>query len=51
MTETLTFVNLIGNAIATVVRRRWERALDPVRSSETPGLRLSAPPASRRLFE
>ncbi len=39
MAEALTFVNLIGNAIATLVVCRWEKAIDLVRVNEVLGLR------------
>lgn len=43
MAEALTFVNLIGNALATLVVCRWEKAIDVVRLNETVGLRRLAP--------
>ncbi len=39
MAEALTFVNLIGNAVATLVVCRWEKAIDLARVNEVLGLR------------
>ena len=47
MAEALTFVNLIGNALAAIVVCRWERALDLGRLAETIGLRRPQPAATR----
>lgn len=43
MAEALTFVNLIGNAVATIVVSRWEGALDIQALSERVGLRSRTP--------
>jgi aerobic C4-dicarboxylate transport protein len=37
LAEGLTFVNLIGNCLATIVIARWERAIDETRLAETIG--------------
>ncbi len=41
MAEALTFVNLVGNAVATIVVSRWEGALDFNALNERVGLRSS----------
>ncbi len=46
MAEALTFVNLVGNAVATIVVSRWEGALDIQALNERVGLRSSL--ASRK---
>jgi aerobic C4-dicarboxylate transport protein len=43
MAEALTFVNLIGNALATLVVCRWERAVDLARLHDRVGLRRLRP--------
>ena len=40
MAEALTFVNLVGNAVATIVVSRWEGALDTQALQERVGLRM-----------
>jgi aerobic C4-dicarboxylate transport protein len=47
MAEALTFVNLVGNAVATIVVSRWEGALDVQTLSERVGRRAQV--ASREL--
>ncbi|HEY0342894.1 MAG TPA: C4-dicarboxylate transporter DctA [Steroidobacteraceae bacterium] len=47
MAEALTFVNLVGNAVATIVVSRWEGALDFNALNERVGLRSNA--TSRKL--
>src|SRR5207237_3187019 len=42
MAEALTFVNLIGNAVATLVVCRWERAVDLTILKDRVGLRRQA---------
>lgn len=42
MAEALTFVNLVGNAVATIVVSRWEGALDVRTLRERVGLRSGA---------
>jgi aerobic C4-dicarboxylate transport protein len=39
MAEALTFVNLVGNTVATIVVSRWEGALDVQALNERVGLR------------
>ena len=39
MAEALTFVNLVGNSVATIVVSRWEGALDVQALNERVGLR------------
>jgi aerobic C4-dicarboxylate transport protein len=39
MAEALTFVNLVGNAVATIVVSRWEGALDFQTLNDRVGLR------------
>ena len=48
MAEALTFVNLVGNSVATIVVSRWEGALDFQALNERVGLRSNAPPANFR---
>jgi len=43
MAEALTFVNLVGNALATIVVCRWERAVDLTQLHERVGLRRLRP--------
>ena len=43
MAEALTFVNVVGNAVATIVVARWEKAVDLERLSETVGFRRASP--------
>jgi aerobic C4-dicarboxylate transport protein len=43
LAEALTFVNLVGNALATLVVCRWERAVDLDILYERVGLRRAAP--------
>jgi aerobic C4-dicarboxylate transport protein len=47
MAEALTFVNLVGNSVATIVVSRWEGALDVQALNERVGLRSNA--AARKL--
>jgi aerobic C4-dicarboxylate transport protein len=47
MAEALTFVNLVGNSVATIVVSRWEGALDFQALNERVGLRSNA--SSRKL--
>jgi aerobic C4-dicarboxylate transport protein len=47
MAEALTFVNLVGNSVATIVVSRWEGALDFQALNERVGLRTNA--SSRKL--
>ena len=42
MAEALTFVNLVGNSVATIVVSRWEGALDFQAMNERVGLRSNA---------
>jgi aerobic C4-dicarboxylate transport protein len=42
MAEALTFVNLVGNSVATIVVSRWEGALDERALQERVGLRRAA---------
>ena len=42
MAEALTFVNVVGNAVATIVVARWEKAVDAERLAETVGFRRVA---------
>ncbi len=37
MAEAMTFVNVVGNCVATIVVARWEKAVDPLRLAETVG--------------
>jgi aerobic C4-dicarboxylate transport protein len=46
LAEALTFVNLIGNALATIVVSRWEGAVDGQRLLEQVGLRRHRPAAT-----
>ena len=39
MAEALTFVNVVGNAVATIVVARWEKAVDADRLAKTVGFR------------
>ncbi len=39
MDEALTFVNLVGNSVATIVVSRWDGALDVQALNERVGLR------------
>jgi aerobic C4-dicarboxylate transport protein len=48
MAEALTFVNLVGNSVATIVVSRWEGALDFQALNERVGLRSNA---SSRKFQ
>jgi aerobic C4-dicarboxylate transport protein len=43
MAEALTFMNLIGNALATLVVCRWEKAVDMTKLKDAVGLRRLAP--------
>jgi aerobic C4-dicarboxylate transport protein len=45
MAEALTFVNLVGNAIATLVVCRWEKAVDLALLKDRVGLRVLRPVA------
>lgn len=47
MAEALTFVNLVGNSIATIVVSRWEGALDVAVMQQRVGLRSRAAGESR----
>jgi aerobic C4-dicarboxylate transport protein len=47
MAEALTFVNLVGNTVATIVVSRWEKALDIQMLNERVGLRSSSATSSR----
>jgi aerobic C4-dicarboxylate transport protein len=46
MAEALTFVNLVGNCIATIVVAKWENALDYSKLNERIG-RRAAPALNR----
>jgi aerobic C4-dicarboxylate transport protein len=46
MAEAMTFVNLMGNAVATVVVSKWEKAVDVTRLQETIGLSRTTMKAS-----
>ena len=39
MAEALTSVNVVGNAVATIVVARWEKAVDADRLAKTVGFR------------
>jgi aerobic C4-dicarboxylate transport protein len=39
MAEALTFVNLVGNSVATIVVAKWENAVDPELLSQQVGAR------------
>jgi aerobic C4-dicarboxylate transport protein len=45
MAEALTFVNLVGNAVATLVVCRWEKAVDEATLQDRLGLRRLVPAA------
>jgi len=47
MAEALTFVNLVGNCVATIVVARWEKALDTSVLANQVGLSSAA----RRLHD
>ncbi len=47
MAEALTFVNVVGNALAAIVVSRWENAVDDARLQATVGLKLSPRPSAR----
>jgi aerobic C4-dicarboxylate transport protein len=42
MAEALTFVNVVGNCVATIVVARWEKAVDPECLAETVGFKRPA---------
>ena len=43
MAEALTFVNVMGNSVATIVVARWEKAVDSGRLAESVGFRRASP--------
>ena len=40
MAEALTFVNVVGNCVATIVVARWEKAVDLERLTESVGWKV-----------
>ncbi len=43
MAEALTFVNVVGNCVATIVVARWEKAVDGERLAQAVGFRRASP--------